>query len=126
MLRILFVGCGGCVGAICRYLLGGWIHQILDNPWYPIGTAVINILGCLLIGLCSGLADAREIFSPEARLFLFIGFLGGFTTFSTFSYETVALLRDAQFLAAGTNMTVQVAFGIGSVFLGYTIGSMVI
>lgn len=118
MLQVMLVGAGGFLGAILRYLVGGWVHHILDNPWLPFGTLVVNVVGCFLIGFLSGLAEARSVFGPEVRLFLFIGVLGGFTTFSSFAYETFALARDTENLAAAANIFAQVILGLIAVWVG--------
>ena len=90
-------------------------------PGFPFGTLAVNLLGCLLIGLGAGLADARQAFTPEARLFVFVGLLGGFTTFSSFGYETIALLRDHELLRAGLNVGLNVFAGLALVWLGYAL-----
>jgi len=118
VLAIFLVGVGGFLGSVLRYLVGGWVHQLLDNPWFPYGTLVVNIAGCLVIGFLGGLAESRQLFGPEARLFIFLGILGGFTTFSSFAFETANLLRDAQFFAASINAGLQVVLGLGAVWLG--------
>ena len=118
MRQILLVGAGGFLGAISRYALGGWVHAILSNSLFPYGTLVVNGLGCLLIGLLSGLGESHGMFGPEARLFLFIGILGGFTTFSSFAYETFSLARDAQYVAAFANIFAQLMCGLLGVWFG--------
>ncbi len=118
MIKILLVGTGGFIGSILRYLMSGLVYQLLAKPWFPYGTMAVNITGCFLIGLCGGLAETRQLFSPEARSFLFIGLFGGFTTFSTFGYETVALLRDGQMVSALSNILLHVILGLGAVVLG--------
>lgn len=118
MLPILLVGAGGFLGSIFRYVLSGWVHRILDNPWFPYGTLVVNITGSLAIGFLAGLADSRSLFSSEARLFVFIGLLGGFTTFSSLTIETFSLTRSAQLLAAAMNVTLQIFLGLLAVWLG--------
>ena len=124
MNNLLAIGLGGFLGAAGRYLLAGGIHRLMKTSWYPVGTLGVNVLGCLLIGFLSGLAEQREIFSPAARLFLLVGFLGGFTTFSTFGYETFGLLREGQFLAAGANVFLQVILGLAAVFGGYLLSRL--
>ena len=94
------VGLGGFVGAACRYLLSTWVQKSSGWISFPIGTLVVNVLGCLFIGFLGGLVISRELFSPTMRLFLLTGLLGGFTTFSTFSFETLMLLRDANIMVA--------------------------
>jgi CrcB protein len=118
MLTVFLVGVGGFLGAVLRYAIGGWAHRILDNPWFPYGTLIVNVSGCLLIGFLSGLAEARSVFGHEARLFLFIGVLGGFTTFSSFAYETFSLSRDAEYLAAAINIFAQLTLGLVGVWIG--------
>jgi len=109
---------GGFLGSALRYLVGGWVHRGLNSPWFPYGTLVVNLTGCLLIGLLAGLTESHQVINPEGRLFLFIGLLGGFTTFSTFAYETSTFLEDGQIVAASLNVGVQVIFGLVSVWLG--------
>lgn len=116
--HLLWVGSGGFAGAIGRYLLSGWVHRLLPAAQFPWGTLAVNVAGCLLIGLLAGLADVRQLFSPEARLFLLIGCLGGFTTFSTFGYETLALAREAETLKALANIALHLGAGLAAVWLG--------
>ena len=118
---MLFVGAGGFVGAIGRYLLAGAVYQLFPNSSFPSGTTVVNVLGCFIIGLLNGLIETRQLFGPETRLFLLIGLLGGFTTFSTFGFETMALMKDGEFLLAVMNVLVQVVLGLGAVFVGYNL-----
>ena len=86
ILDLVYVGLGGFIGSIGRYLAAGAVHQIFPSSYFPIGTAVVNIIGCFLIGILTGLAELRNLLSPEMRTFLLIGMLGGFTTFSTFGH----------------------------------------
>jgi CrcB protein len=119
MRTILIIGLGGFTGSILRYLISGWILRLLDTPLFPYGTLGVNVLGCLAIGLLGGWADNAELFSPAARAFLLIGLLGGFTTFSTFGYETMALLRDKATLAAMLYVGLHLVLGFAAVALGY-------
>jgi CrcB protein len=121
LLNLIYVGLGGFLGSIGRYLLSGAVYQIFPKLYFPIGTAVVNILGCLLIGFITGLAEVRNLLGPEMRVFLLIGLLGGFTTFSTFGFETFALLRDGASLAALANVLIQVVVGISAVWLGFNL-----
>jgi CrcB protein len=121
MLNILFVGVGGFIGSIGRYLLSGAVYQMFPNLHFPIGTTVVNILGCFLIGITTALVEVRNLLSPEVRVFLMIGMLGGFTTFSTFGYETIALLRDGAFLTGLANVLIQVIVGVSAVWLGFNV-----
>ena len=118
MIGIILVGVGSLFGGVFRYGLSIWVHRLLDNPWFPYGTLAVNALGCLAIGFLSGLAEARAAFTPEARLFLFVGVLGGFTTFSSFALETFSLARDTQSLAALVNIGLQLVLGLLAVWLG--------
>ena len=104
MLNVLLAGAGGLIGTMFRYLLNTWIYNLSEYPNFPYGVLVINIIGCLLIGFLSGLAETRDFFTPEVRIFIFIGILGGFTTFSSFGYDTFGLLRDGQFFYAAINI----------------------
>lgn len=121
LLNVALVGAGGALGAVARYGVGGLVHRNAALADFPFGTLAVNLAGCLLIGLGSGLADARQAFTPEARVFLFVGVLGGFTTFSSFGYETIALLRDHEFLRAGLNAGLNVFAGLALVWLGYAL-----
>jgi CrcB protein len=121
LLNLVYVGAGGFFGSIGRYLLAGAVYQMFPKLNFPTGTAVVNILGCFLIGIISGLAEMRNLLSPEMRFFILIGLLGGFTTFSTFGFETVALLRDGAFLAALANVLLQVIIGISAVWIGFNL-----
>lgn len=117
--HVILVGAGGFLGSVARYLVSGAVHSLVPSRFFPIGTVVVNLTGCLLIGLLGGLADIRQMFTPSLRLFLFIGVLGGFTTFSTFAYESFQLSQDGQFLKALGNVMIQVAVGFASAWIGY-------
>ncbi len=118
MMIVVLVGAGGMIGAVSRYLVGGWVHDLLGDPSFPYGTLTVNILGCLLIGLLVGLAESRQVLGAETRAFLLIGLLGGFTTFSAFGLETVNLVRDGELLGAFSNVGLQVVVGLTAVWVG--------
>jgi len=120
VLLILLVGIGGFFGAVMRYLVAGWVQDGLRTLSLPYGTLTVNVVGCLLIGLLAGLSENRNFLGPETRALLLIGVLGGFTTFSTFSYETFQLLRDGESLAAFSNVGLQVVLGLAAVWAGYS------
>jgi len=122
--NILIVAFGGSIGAVLRYLISGWVQNFFNAGSFPAGTAVVNILGCLLIGLLGGWTENFHTFGMHMRLFLFLGVLGGFTTFSTFGYETMALLRDGQMLSALANIGINLFFGLTAVWLGYGLSSV--
>lgn len=125
MVNFLLVGFGGFIGSTVRYYFGGWVHTILDKFDFPYGTIAINILGCFIIGFLGGLGESKEVFSPEARLFLFIGVLGGFTTFSTFGYESFKLINGGQTIAGLINVLIQVVFGLLFVWLGNILSKLI-
>jgi len=115
-MTLLVVAAGGALGAVSRYLATGWV-QGLSGDFFPWGTLVVNVLGSLALGF--GLVWLQaSVASAEARQFVAIGFLGSFTTFSTFSYETVAMLRDGEWWRAGGYVAASVAVGLMAVFLG--------
>lgn len=115
---MVLVGVGSLIGGVLRYSLSTWMYRVLDNPWFPYGTLAVNGLGCLGIGFLAGLAESRLAFTPEARLFIFVGILGGFTTFSSFALETFSLARDTQSAAALLNIGLQLALGLIAVWIG--------
>lgn len=124
MRNIIIVGLGGFVGSVLRYLVSGWIQAFSDRPFFPYGTLGVNVVGCLLIGLLGGWAENAELFSPSVRLFLLLGLLGGFTTFSTFGYETVALLRDREPAAAFAYVGLHLLGGFAAVAIGYGLSNL--
>jgi len=116
IVRVALVAAGGAAGAVGRYLLGAWIAARV-GPAFPWSTFVINVSGSFLIGIVLGLAT-EGVLSAEARLFLAVGVLGGYTTFSTFSYETLELLADGTIGAFLLNVLGQLAAGLAAVALG--------
>ena len=120
--QIILVGIGGFIGSVFRFLLSGFVHRLVHLSEFPFGTLAVNVVGCLLIGLLNGLAETRQVIGPELRLFLMIGMLGGFTTFSAFGYETLELIRDAEVSRAMGNVFLQVLLGLVAVWLGDMLG----
>jgi CrcB protein len=118
LLNIIYVGLGGFVGASLRYLAGGIISRFTSQGAFPYGTFAVNMLGCLLIGFFAGLADSRGLFNPAGRAFLFTGVLGAFTTFSTFSFETMGLFQTGHTAPALTNLALQILLGLVAVWIG--------
>ena len=116
MKQSLIVGLGGFLGSILRYKLGGLILQQTQGWRFPLSTFVVNVLGCLAIGLLAGLAERRDMFSADTRLFLFTGLLGGFTTFSEFSYEGANLLRRGESIIALLYAFLSVVVGFGVIW----------
>jgi CrcB protein len=123
--RVLLVGLGGFIGSAVRYGLGGWLARLKSGWSFPIETLVINVTGCLVIGLLAGLAETRGVFTGPTRAFLFIGVLGGYTTFSTFGYETFQLMRDGQFGVAALSVTLQVGVGLTAVWAGDALARLI-
>ncbi len=121
MLNLVFVGLGGFLGSIGRYLSAGAVYQIFPNAFFPLAQPWLTFWDFFLIGFITGMAEVRNLLSPELRVFLLIGLLGGFTTFSTFGYETIALLRDGAFLTAVVNVLVQVIMGLSAVWIGFNV-----
>jgi CrcB protein len=123
--KILLVGTGGFIGSVLRYWMSGYIQQAVKDTLFPIGTLAVNVLGCLMIGFLSQLAEDHGVFTGETRLLVFVGFLGGFTTFSTFGNETMNLLRGTQNLLAFGNIAVHFVLGLGAVWVGRSIAYLI-
>ena len=121
LLSVLYVALGGALGSVSRYLLGTWTQSLSKSIDFPYGTLTVNLIGCFVIGFLSQLAEARGVFTPEARAFVFIGILGGFTTFSSFGNDTLNLLRDGGTVNALANIGANVIVGLALVWLGRTV-----
>ena len=117
MVKIIFIGLGGAIGAIGRYLLSGWVHTRYEGI-FPLGTFVVNILGTFLLGFLMILFTEKYLFSPVTRSVITIGIIGAFTTFSTFSIETINLIEMSLWKSAITNIFLSVSFGLFSGWLG--------
>ena len=118
MYSFIYVGCGGFLGACGRYYLGGWVQKMLPDSSFPYGTMAVNLSGCFIIGFIAALAEQRQVISSEMRMFLMVGMLGGYTTFSSFGLETFTLIRNGQLLACLANSIVSVCSGLALVYLG--------
>jgi len=118
LFKLLAIGCGGFIGAILRYLLSGLAQNLSGSIRFPFGTLAVNVAGCLFIGLLVYLTETRSVLSASARMFVFVGLLGSFTTFSTFGNETWELLRDSKTTLALINAGAQLVFGLAAVWLG--------
>lgn len=114
---LLIIGTGGFLGSVGRYLTQQVIIKIFPVI-FPYGTFTVNIAGCFLIGIFYALADRGNAITPEWRFFLTTGFCGGYTTFSTFSYESYNLIRDEQYLFLSLYIGLSVVIGIMATFLG--------
>jgi len=124
LINAALVGSGGFLGALARYGLGGFVHRFLPFATFPFGTLAVNLVGCFAIGVLGGLTETRQLFAPEFRTFVFIGVLGGFTTLSTFGYETYALMRDSEYALAAANVGLQVIGGLTLVWLGWALSTI--
>jgi len=114
---IWLVALGGALGSVSRFLLGPALQRAFDAT-FPVGTLFINVIGSLILGFVLGLAAEGVDVRPEARAFISIGFCGGFTTFSTFSYEAVRLLEDGEGSRAALYIMASVVLSIGAAFIG--------
>jgi len=116
---LLLVALGGGTGALARYLLAIWSSQAAWSQKFPLPTLLVNLTGCLVVGLLAGLAERHPGWlSEDLRLLLLVGLLGGFTTFSAFGLETVQLLRRGEWLLAGGYVGASVLLGLALVLLG--------
>ena len=124
MERWWLVGVGGFLGSVLRYAIGGWVGRLKAGWTFPLETLLINVAGCLVLGALAGLSEARGVFTGTTRAFLFVGLLGGFTTFSSYGYETFQLLRDGRWQAAGLSSALQVVLGIAAVWAGHSLARL--
>jgi CrcB protein len=122
--NIVVVFLGGGAGAALRYWLSGFVYRLFGTG-FPYGTMAVNATGCLLIGILLAISEERFSWGPGVRVFLSIGLLGGFTTFSTFSYETIAMVREGSFLAAGVNALGSLVLCLCATWAGWQLGRMV-
>jgi fluoride exporter len=125
VLNILLVGIGGAFGSIARYLVSTWIQTTVKSVSFPFGTLTVNLVGCFVIGFLAQLAEARGVFTSESRAFVFIGILGGFTTFSSFGNETLNLARGGEMWGALSNIGLNVVIGLFAVWLGRTVAYLI-
>ncbi|GMU81836.1 MAG: putative fluoride ion transporter CrcB [Planctomycetota bacterium] len=118
LLKTALIFAGSGLGGVCRYLLAGWTQRWAGAA-FPLGTLLVNLTGCLLIGFLTAALAGRWLVREEYRLALTIGVLGGFTTFSSFGLETFALLNDGQYARAALNVGGSVVLGLVAVWIGY-------
>jgi CrcB protein len=124
MLRTLaLLAAAGALGTLARYGLGGVVQRILGGG-FPWGTLCVNLMGCLLFGLVWPLAEEQVRISPESRRIILIGFMGAFTTFSTFAFETGQMVRDSEWMMAAANVAASNVLGIAALMLGMALGRM--
>ena len=116
-LGLFYLLIGGALGTLLRFLVSGWAHKLMGSN-FPYGTLIINTSGCFLIGFIGTTADEGSLLSANFRLLILIGFLGAFTTFSTFAYESWLLLKDGEVLKMWFNLGGSLLFGVVAVILG--------
>lgn len=124
MLGVFFVAVGGAIGSAARYLVGGWFANRF-GPSFPYGTFVINVTGSFIIGLFLAFAHERVSLNPYWRLFFAVGVVGGYTTFSTFEYESVRLLQDGEMLLGSVYLVGSVVTGAVGAVAGIALGSWI-
>jgi CrcB protein len=117
MHRLVLIFLGGGCGTVLRYLVQGWVQK-LAGPVFPLGTMVVNLSGCLVIGLLGSLLLGPRPIAEDYRFAILTGLLGGYTTFSTFGWETLKLTEEGEYLYAGLNVVLSVALGLTGVWLG--------
>lgn len=106
-MQLVYIGLFGALGCLGRYFVSGWTYALLGRG-LPFGTLAVNVLGSFLLGLVMEGSLRSTLLSPEVRIGITVGFMGGFTTFSTFSFETVRLLEEGSLMQAGTNIVLNV------------------
>ncbi|GAB4293954.1 MAG: fluoride efflux transporter CrcB [Thiohalomonadaceae bacterium] len=121
MTQILAIAGGGAVGALLRFWVAGWVYGLLGRG-FPWGTLAVNVVGSLLMGFLYVVLVERMSAAPEWRALLLVGFLGAFTTFSTFSLETLNLIEDGQLLRAMMNVALSVVLCVAAAWGGMVLG----
>ncbi len=122
--KLVLIAVAGGLGTLARYGLAGLVQRAVDGA-FPWGTVAVNLLGCFLFGTLWSVMESRVSIGGEARAMILVGFMGAFTTFSTFAFETAQMLREAQWLLAAGNMAVQNLVGIAALLLGLALGRLV-
>lgn len=117
MTKFILIGLGGALGAMARYGLQN-IIQLRTGLLFPLGTLIVNLIGCFFIGFVMELAEIRSELNPQIRLFLTVGLLGGFTTFSAFGYESLIMMRTMEFYYPIVYILTSLVGGLAFVFLG--------
>jgi CrcB protein len=119
--KMAWLTVAGAIGTLCRYGLGGWVQRLIPTA-FPWGTLAVNATGCFLFGIVWSLAEQRMLISGQTRLILLVGFMGAFTTFSTFAFETSQMLDDGEWLLAAGNLLLQNISGVILVLAGIALG----
>jgi fluoride exporter len=123
-MKLLWIAAAGALGTLARYWVGGVVQRFSGGS-FPAGTFVINLAGCFFFGLIWALTTERFNVSGETRMIVLLGFMGAFTTFSSFIFETMELLKDSEWFLAGLNLVGQNVLGLLGLFLGWTLGRMI-
>ncbi len=123
-MKIIWLAIAGVIGTLCRYWLGGFVQRAYGGV-FPWGTFAVNMAGCFLFGIVWSAAEERMLIGAELRAILLIGFMGAFTTFSSFIFETGQLMRDSQWALAAGNVILQNVTGIIMFFLGIYAGRLI-
>jgi CrcB protein len=121
--KLLWIALAGGAGSVARYVLGGWAQRATSAN-FPVGTMLVNVMGCLVIGfLTTAISDRLLVLREEVRVALAVGFVGGFTTFSAFTMESAALINEGKFLRAALNILLGVGLGLAAVWIGARIAN---
>ena len=123
MQNYILVCLGAAAGGAARYWTSNVVYKFLPTTM-PFGTLAVNVIGSFIIGFVMFYLDSNELISPQMRILLTTGFCGGLTTFSTFSFETINLIKDSEFLLAGTNVILNVVLSFTAVFMAYMLGKV--
>jgi len=124
LINLIAIAVGGAFGAVARYASSIWVYSVLGRS-FPFGTLVVNVAGSFVMGLLAVLLIERMVAGPELRAFIMIGFLGSFTTFSTFSLETVNLIIGGEVIKAGVNMLISVFVCVTACWFGMVLGRQI-
>jgi CrcB protein len=119
--KLISIAAAGAAGTLARYWLGGLVPRWTGES-FPWGTLVVNVVGCFLFGVVWVLAEERFLISGETRVVILVGFMGAFTTYSTFAFETGQMFRDTQWMYAFANIAAQLLLGFAGLFLGFAVG----
>jgi len=122
--KLIYLALAGAAGTLVRYWLSGIVQRNITTE-FPFGTAVVNLLGCLVFGILWAFLENRLSVSGQVRIILFVGFFGAFTTFSALMFETAQLMEDSQWLWASGNIILQNILGLGCIIIGLAIGRLI-